>query len=353
MALTVIAFFIVLAVLVLVHELGHFATARAFGVKVDEFGLGFPPRIASFKRGETVYSLNAVPLGGFVKLSGEEDPKAERSLASKNYGIRILTLSAGSLMNLLLPLILFSAAFSVPHDITIGKVMVEDVSPNSPAASAGLKAGDIILEINDSPVRNVGELQRDIQLNLGNEIVMRVQHKDSIIETVKAVPRWVPPEGQGALGVIKPTLVDLSTISESLPPWEAIPAGFREGVETLVLFKNGITNMIIGTTPVQLTGPVGIAQITGEAAKAGISPLLEFAAFLSINLAIINIFPMPALDGGRVAFVVLEMVRRGKRVSPKTEAKVHTIGFILLLSFIMVITYQDVIRMISGGSPLP
>ncbi len=121
--------------LVLVHELGHFITARAFGVKVDEFGIGFPPRIASFKRGETVYSVNSVPLGGFVKLAGEEDPRVERSLAGKSYGARILVLSAGSLMNLILPLILFSIAFSVPHDVAVGQVSIEGVSANSPAAS--------------------------------------------------------------------------------------------------------------------------------------------------------------------------------------------------------------------------
>ncbi len=352
MLITIIAFFIVLGVLVLVHELGHFITARAFGVKVDEFGIGFPPRIASFKRGETVYSVNSVPLGGFVKLAGEEDPKVERSLAGKSYGARILVLSAGSLMNLILPLILFSIAFSVPHDVAVGQVSIEGVSANSPAASAGIEAGDIVLEINGNPVRNIGDVQRNIQLNLGNEMTVLVQHSDMTTERVEVVPRQVPPKGQGAVG-IQLKLLDPTVITESYPPWEAVPMGVREGVETLILFKNGIVGMIIGTTPVELTGPVGIAQITGEAAKAGISPLLEFAAFLSINLAIINIFPLPALDGGRVAFVLLEWVRRGKRVSPKTEGLVHTIGFILLMAFILVITYQDVIRMVSGGSPLP
>ncbi len=352
MLITIIAFFIVLGVLVLVHELGHFITARAFGVKVDEFGIGFPPRIASFKRGETVYSVNSVPLGGFVKLAGEEDPKVEKSLAGKSYGARILVLSAGSLMNLLLPLILFSIAFSVPHDVAVGQVSIEGVAANSPAASAGIEAGDIVLEINGNPVRNIGDVQRNIQLNLGNEMTVLVQHSDMTTERVEVVPRQVPPKGQGAVG-IQLKLLDPTVITESYPPWEAVPMGVREGVETLILFKNGIVGMIIGTTPVELTGPVGIAQITGEAAKAGISPLLEFAAFLSINLAIINIFPLPALDGGRVAFVLLEWVRRGKRVSPKTEGLVHTIGFILLMAFILVITYQDVIRMVSGGSPLP
>ncbi len=129
--------------------------------------------------------------------------------------------------------------------------------------------------------------------------------------------------------------------------------GVNACIETFILFKNGIVSMIIGTTPVALAGPVGIAQMTGEIAKAGISPLLEFAAFLSINLAIINLFPLPALDGGRVVFVLLEWVRRGKRITPKTEGLVHLIGFGLLMVFFLAITYQDIIRIVSGESLIP
>jgi regulator of sigma E protease len=124
-------------------------------------------------------------------------------------------------------------------------------------------------------------------------------------------------------------------------------------IETFTLFKNGLLSMAIGTAPVEVTGPVGIAQITGEVARAGLSPLLEFAAFLSINLAIINIFPLPALDGGRISFVLLERIRKGKRISPKTEGMIHFIGFATLIAAIMVITYRDILRIMSGGSPIP
>ncbi len=350
--ISIVSFLVVIAVLILAHELGHFITAKASGVKVDEFGLGFPPRLLSIRRGETRYSLNAIPLGGFVKMAGEEDPEVSRSLASKGIGTRLLVLSAGSLMNLLLPLLLFSIAFMIPHNLVIGQVMIEEVDPDSPAARAGIEPGDTLLSVNEKPVNNLGDLYRYIQLNLGKEITILVKHSDSTTENVQVIPRWKPPEGQGAIGIVV-TTANSTIVSQSEPFWKAIPLGVSACIETLVLFKNGIISMIIGATPVAIAGPVGIAQITGEVAKAGISPLLEFAAFLSLNLAIINLFPLPALDGGRIAFVLLEGVRRGRRISPKTEGLIHAIGFALLMAAFLAITYQDIIRIISGDSLIP
>jgi len=350
--ISIVSFLIVIAVLVLAHELGHFITAKASGVKVEEFGLGFPPRLLSLKRGETVYSLNAIPLGGFTKMAGEEDPKVPRSLASKGIGTRLLVLSAGSLMNLLLPILLFSIAYMIPHNLVMGQVMIGEVDPDSPAARAGIEPGDTLLSVNEKPVDNLGDLQRYIQLNLGREMTIQVKHIDATIENVQVIPRWKPPEGRGAIGVVA-TTANPTIVSQNEPFWRAIPTGVSACIETFVLFKNGIFSMIIGATPVEIAGPVGIAQITGEVAKSGISPLLEFAAFLSINLAIINIFPLPALDGGRIVFVLLEWVRRGKRISPKREGLIHAIGFALLIAAFAAITYQDIIRIISGGSLIP
>jgi len=350
MIITILAFLGVLALLILAHELGHFGTAKAFGIKVEEFGLGFPPRLFGIKRGETLYSLNAIPLGGFTKMAGEEDPKVRRSLASKGIGTRLIVLSAGSIMNLLLPIVLFSIAFMIPHDVVIEPTVVTVVNPGSPAASAGIEAGDTLLGINGKPINNFSELQRYIQLNLGKEITILVEHSDSTREEVQLIPRWKPPEGEGAIGIERDVEFALSkrTIaSQHEPFWKAIPVGASECVEVFVLIKNEVLRWVSGATPIQVTGPVGIAQITGEAAKAGISPLLEFTGFISINLAIINILPLPALDGGRIVFVLLEWVRRGKRVSPKTEGLVHLIGFAMLMALILVITYQDIIRIIS------
>ena len=349
-------FLLVIVVLILAHELGHFVTAKASGVRVEEFGLGFPPRLLSIKRGETIYSLNAIPLGGFTKMAGEEDPMVTGSLASKSIGTRLLVLSAGSLMNFLLPLLLFSIAFMIPYSLVMETVMAKEVAPDSPAARAGIRPGDTFLSVNEKPVNSRGDLSRYVGLNLGKEITILVQHSDLTTENVRLIPRWKPPEGEGAIGIgfdLEAARLNRTVTSQHYPFWKAIPMGVVACIETFVLFKNEIVSMIIGIAPVVLAGPVGIVQITGEAAKAGISPLLEFAAFLSINLAIINLLPLPALDGGRIVFVLLEWVRRGKRISPKIEGLVHFIGFAMLIGFILIITYQDILRIIGGDSLIP
>lgn len=346
---TLVAFFAILVLLILAHEAGHFVTARAFGIKVDEFGLGYPPRLFAFRRGETLYSLNALPLGGFVKLAGEEDAKIPRSLAGKSAGVRILVLSSGALVNAILPIVLFSIAFMVPHDTVTGRVSITEVAPLSPAATAGMLAGDTIMAVDGQSVNNLNEMQRFLNLNLGKEISVQVRHPDNSLALVHLTPRWKPPQGQGATGITM-ALEDVMVMRQQEPVWRAVPLGARQMAETFVLFKNGIQSMIIGATPATFTGPVGIAQLTGEVAQSGISPLLEWTAFLSINLAIVNILPFPALDGGRIFFVVMELVRRGKRIPAKAEGLIHFIGFAVLISAVIYITSQDVLRLVSGGS---
>ncbi|MFC1873257.1 RIP metalloprotease [Chloroflexota bacterium] len=351
MILTILIGLAVLSVLVLVHELGHFITAKACAVKVEEFGLGYPPRLLSKKRGETLYSLNLIPFGGFNRLAGEEDPEGPRSLASKSAGVRLLVISAGAIMNFILPIILLSVAFMVPHYTLTESILVYEVAPDSPAATVGIQVDDTILEINGTLLQNRNELSRYIHLNLGKKITLLIQHPDSTTKEVQFRPRWRPPEGQGATGVS--TINANPVISpESLPFWEAIPMGAKECVEALILSKNGLISMVIGAKPVAFTGPVGIVQLTGEVAKAGISPLLEIAALLSIALGLTQLLPVPALDGGRIAFVLLEWVRRGKRISPQKEGLVHLIGFGILIVLLLVITYQDIFRIISGDSLL-
>jgi len=352
MLITIVSFLCIIIVIILAHELGHFITAKSTGVKIEEFGLGYPPRLFGIKRGETIYSLNAMPLGGFVKMAGEEDPKAPGSLASKGIGARLLVLSAGSIMNALLPLILFILALAIPHNVVVGQLMVEEVALNSPAAMAGIEVGDTIISLNDKPIQNISDLQRYTTLNLGRETDLLIRHSDSTTEEVQLIPRWRPPEGEAAMGVMV-KLENITTIKQREPFWRAIPLGIKEGIETLGLFKNSILSLIVGTSSMEIAGPVGIAQMTGEVARAGLSPLLEFAAFLSINLAIINMFPLPALDGGRIVFVLLEWLRRGKRISPRVEGIVHGAGFALLIAVMIVVTYQDIIRIISGNNLIP
>jgi regulator of sigma E protease len=353
MILTIVVGVIVLSVLIIVHELGHFIAAKATGVPVEEFGVGFPPRLYGKKWRGTIYSINWIPFGGFNKIAGEIDPQVPKGLASRGYGVRLLVLAGGIIMNLLLPFVLLSVAYMVPHNIVEGQVVVKEVSPGSPAETAGIRAGDTIVSINGKEVNSVGDLSRSIQMGLGTEI--EIEFKPASTEdtvTARLVPRWRPPEGDGAVGLLSET-VNPAIVSESLPFWRAIPQGFVSVWETLILYKNGIVGMIIGTVPFIPTGPVGIVQVTGEVAQSGVSPVLELTAFISIAIAITQIIPFPALDGGRIIFVLIEWARRGKRVSPRTEGIVHTIGFIVLLALLVLITYQDIFRWATGGSLIP
>jgi regulator of sigma E protease len=349
---TIVTFIIILSILVLAHEFGHFITARLSGVKVEEFGLGYPPKIFGFKRGETLFSLNAIPFGGFCKMLGEEDPEYPGSLASKSHATRFLILSSGSLVNILLPIILFTISFIIPHNVLLEKVQITEVAQDSPAQMAGIEQDDIILEINGREVNNRSNVSFYIRRNLGNKVTILLQKPDLSQQEVTAIPRWKPPENQGAIG-IKINGIDSTVERTSVPIWEAIPDSIVHCWNILILLRNEISGWFIQTSSPQIAGPVGIAQLTGEFAKAGISPLLEFAALISISLGIFNLFPFPGLDGGRIVFVGLEWIRRGRRISPKKEGYVHLIGFILLVTLLVVVTYFDILRIIQGESLIP
>jgi len=450
-------FFIMLIILVLVHELGHFAMAKAFGVTVEEFGVFMPPRIFGIRKGETIYSLNALPLGGFCRMSGEIDPDevskmgTEKrvwgkkvvgkdgqpfkpvTLASKNGIKRILVLGAGSIMNLILPVFLILIALMIPHLVTTdtGNVYVDTVLGGSPAQVAGIKEGDIVQSLNGVTLTQSTQYSSIIAANLGKPLAVTFKHSDGQVVTAQITPRTdvqpttgalvtsLSPAGgvlvdsvmsgsyAQALGVVAgdritafagtpltsvaqynelvtqnlyaqinltvvhqsgktvtvnlqpslypgPTGVTIGTgVKKGLTFWAAIPQSFVQYWSILSVFKNGIVETIQGTIPFQVSGPVGIAQATGEVARLGIAPLLMFAALISINLGIVNILPLPALDGGRVFFVLLEWVRGGKKVSPKTENLVHSIGFLLLIALLVLATYGDISRIISGTGILP
>lgn len=371
---SIISFLVILGVLVLVHELGHFLFAKGFGIKVLEFGFGFPPRLFSIRRGETLYSINLFPLGGFVKLLGEEDPSDPRSLAGKPAWVRSLVLGAGSLMNLLLPLLIFTLMFSFPQDTIQGNVEIQRIAPGSPAQSAGLIPGDIVSSINGNSVSNIADLSKEIRLNLGEKTnweILRPQSRftgSSVIGgdpglttsippmsfqevSFELIPRWNPPAGEGNAGIVIST-INTEVVSISYPIWVAIPKGMKKMGETLILFRNEIRGWILQTSSPQISGPIGIAQISGEVAEAGLAPLLELTALLSLNLAILNILPIPALDGGRLIFVFLEVIRRGRRIPPDKEALIHALGFAVLISFIIVVSYFDILRLLSGESLL-
>ena len=347
-----------LVVLVVAHELAHFATAKLFGIYVLEFGVGFPPRIVGRQWGDTVYSLNWTPLGGFVRLLGEELPDHPRSLAAAARWKRFIVLVSGSVVNLLLPILLFAVAFTIPHEESIGRAVIEHVVPDAPAEAAGFLSGDVIYEVGGREATNVAAAGRLIRLNLGKEIVVVVRRGQEYV-TLNVEPRWTPPSGQGPTGItIRSQCTFVGgvgcvpfTETVSQPPWESIPAGARATLDAMILARNELVSWIKGGSSPAVAGPVGIAQTTGEVAReGGVTRLLMLAALLSINLGVLNLLPLPMLDGGRVFFLLIEVLRGGRRIAPEKEALVHLVGFIAFIALAIVITFADIARIASGDS---
>jgi regulator of sigma E protease len=337
----------IIIVLVLVHESGHFIAAKISGVRVLEFGVGFPPRVAAFKFHDTEYSLNALPLGGFVRLFGEEDPSEPGALASRPRHLRLFVLSAGALCNFLFAILLFSASFIIPREIPVGRALITEVLPDSPAAAAGLKANDVIYNIDGRNIQNVNDASYNIRLHQGETLKMTIKRGTEFVN-VNVKARWAPPSNQGPTGISIASQYPF-TATQSYAPWTALRLGTRETFDSLKLARNGIIAWIKGATAPQVTGPVGIVQATGEVVKeAGWVSLVDFMGLLSINLAVVNILPFPFLDGGRIVFVLVELLRRGRRIAPQKEALVHLAGLAVLLTFVVVISYFDVARIIRG-----
>ncbi len=567
---TILPFIGILLGLVVLHELGHFVAAKLARVRVEEFGIGLPPRIGKgWQFGETLYSFNWLPIGGFVRLTGEEasgllitavDPDSQmskhfapgdritqvngkrvmtpdgfiermlgtmgepewvftydrteadgrktswsltlssaddadesassrptprnhsttpemrsqflndqgeaevggltvgidpRSLGAKSRLTRIAILGAGAGVNAILPLFLFALGALIPDNVAAGPAVVTGTVEQAPAHQAGIRAGDHIVAINGTEVRNALDLQRMIQLNLGEDLVFSIerpgseslmsgttqptQYFDAVVharlapeplihvvqagdsvhdiadvlgvsaaavigswgiesdelrdgieldfpgdstyvtqdgDTMSSIARdqsvrmasvyaaldidpLYPPPGtrievlQGATGI---SVGDASRLVERRGPslGEAIAAGWTQTRDTLILVRNRIRAWIAGGEPIELSGPVGIARVTGEVVdRAGWSRLIELAALISLNLAIINILPLPMLDGGRIMFVLIEIARRGKKISPEREGLVHMAGFAALLVFIVVISYFDIIKAVSGEPVIP
>lgn len=342
-------FFVIIVGLVVAHEFAHFMTAKLFGVYVIEFGVGFPPKVWGKRFGETEYTINWLPIGGFVRLLGEEDPTDPRSLASRPKWQRFIVLASGSVINLLLPILLFAIAFTIPHQESIGRAIISEVAAGSPAAESGLKQNDIIYEIGGRNAKNAVEAGRLIRINMGRETDIQVKRGNEFV-TVEVTPRWTPPEGQGPTGIrIAPQYGFTETVAQ--PPWESIPNGLRTTFDTMILARNEFISWFRGGSSPEVAGPVAIAQTTGEVAReGGVSPVLELAALLSINLGILNLLPLPMLDGGRVFFLLIEVVRGGRRIAPEKEAMVHLVGFVVFMALAIVVTFADVSRIVNGES---
>ena len=335
--------------LVVIHELGHFAVAKFFGVRVNEFGVGFPPKLFGWRKGETEYTLNALPLGGFVRLEGEDEATDPRSLASKSPGVRAAILVAGSFMNAVLAVAIFAALFMVPRDVTIGDVVVEDVSANSPAAEAGIGPGDRIVAVGGQPVESINQVSAGITRNLGSDLTLTLESGGQTRE-VSVIPRWHPPEGEGNVGV-RLGLENERVESLSYYPWEAVGKGAFQVIEVVTFTWRSITQWLFRDAPAPFSGPVGIVSGSKEAVDlGGLDVLIPLAALLSISLAIFNILPIPALDGGRLLFVIIEMIRGGKKIPAEKERLVHMLGFALLITLVLMVSYNDIARLVRGES---
>lgn len=363
---TAIVFIIILGVLVLVHELGHFLVARMHGIKADEFGFGFPPRAIGVFKDEkngkwkvvkgnkeivsknTIYSLNWFPIGGFVKIKGEDGDgkKDSDSFAGKSAWIRIQVLIAGVLMNFVLAWILLSATFMIGTyqdvtgtDMSGSKILVQGIEDNSPAQKMGLKVGDVLLRGGDVAFVNVESVQKYIKENKGKEVILSVERGNKELQ-LRGVPREQTETGQGSLGISNFGQVVTTRFSF----FESLWKGLVEIGTIMLLMFDVIRKLLTGNNAgLTVTGIVGIASYTGQIIPLGFSLLLRFAALLSVNLGIVNVLPFPALDGGRILFILIEKIK-GSPVSQKIEQFAHTAGFLVLITLMVVVTYFDLIR---------
>lgn len=375
--ITILVFLAVLSVLVFVHELGHFLVSRRFGAKAEEFGLGFPPRLAGFYKNisgkwktivgsrdvsdaaDTIYSLNWIPLGGFVKIKGEDGAGKNESdsFAAKPIWQRALILSAGVIMNVILAFILLTVTLSIgattsingaqlPADAIVSnaRVIITGVEKDTPAASAGLKSGDEILAISGRSLKTVKEIRDFVGDKQGQSLNYEIKRgKDDFTKAIS--PVRLAGADRAAIGVSLDVLAAVR-----LPWYRAIPEGAKMTVDYTWLTAKGIFSLIVGIfqghgISKDIAGPVGIAAMTGEYLDIGFVYLLQFAALLSISLAVINFVPFPALDGGRILFLIIEKIK-GRPVKATTEAIIHNIGFLLLIVLILMVTFRDVKRLI-------
>jgi regulator of sigma E protease len=355
----------VFAVIVLIHELGHFLTAKWADIRVEEFGFGMPPRAFGIRRGETIYSINWLPLGGFVRMPGENGETTDaqgvadpRSFAAKPAYKRIIVLAAGVTMNILLAIVLFGAADAIGRPEF--RAVVGEVQTQSPAAAAGMQVGDTLVAINGHAIKYTEDVTSAVE-NVTNRaargttvpVTVVVRHPGQADTTTLTVAaRVTPPSGQGHLGI---SFNQTNPVIVRVPLWQAPAAGVRDVAETVGGIFGAIQQIIRGVLPFQqaFQGPVGIVSTTGQVAGAvprlGVYPVLYLTAALSVSLAVVNILPIPALDGGRILLILVELSRGGKRLSPDREAIINLAGIAALLLLMVLITVSDIGRLFGGN----
>lgn len=359
--MSIIIFILILGVLVFVHELGHFAVAKFFGIRVDEFGMGFPPRaVKLFSRKGTDYTLNWIPFGGFVKIYGEDslekdDPDYHRSLVSKKWWQQILVLIAGVMMNVFLAWILLSVSFMIGaptpasqvEDITRlqnPELMILAVMPNSPAETAGLRAGDRVIKVTtDSAILSNATGQGFTEFiqstNPGQSVTVTIDRADTVQDIIVS-PEVHQETTRPVIGVA----IDMVGMYR-FGFFESLWQGMQTTYHTIVGTVKAFGSLIAGKVQLDsITGPVGLVGVVGDAQKIGFAYLIILTAVISVNLAVINMIPFPALDGGRVLFIIIEQIIR-RPLPAKFVQWANGIGFMLLILLMIVVTVKDVVKL--------
>lgn len=331
---TIVATIIILGVLIFVHELGHFIVARLAGIRVLEFALGFGKELLGWEKGGTRYTLRAFPLGGFCRMLGEDDDvHGEGSFQDQPVSWRFAVVSAGAVMNFLLAVVLFFMVYffflGVPQtDSTeIGQVL-----PEGPAEEVGLVEGDKVLAINGEEMADWDSVVSKINANPEKEISLYIE-RNGQEKTIRVIP-----EEEGERG-----LIGIAPVAEKYSFFPSLYLGFENTWFFIQLIIVSIFQMIAGIIPADVAGPVGIVAVVGEVMETGLSNLFTLAAIISVNLGLINLLPIPALDGSRLVFLLLEAIR-GKPIDPQKEGFIHLVGFTLLILLMIFIAFQDVTR---------
>ncbi|MDD2211440.1 MAG: RIP metalloprotease RseP [Clostridia bacterium] len=339
---------IVFGIIIFVHEFGHFILAKLSGIRVEEFSLGMGPQVVGHKKGETLYSLRALPLGGFCKMTGEmmvddDAPPDPRNFNEKSLWARMAVVVSGSLMNFLLGAMIFALMFSVigvPKDYAN---FVGDVLPGSAAEIVGIQANDEILSINGKPLKSWSEITGIIHHSTEEKLEVELKRNQQIFK-VTVIPQYDPERQVGLIGI-----VPRDPLWERMGLFAGIGKGFTQTYELTVGMLQQLGLLISGQVSADgVTGPVGIIQLIGESARFGWVNVAYLTALISINLGLINLLPIPALDGGRLFFLLIEAVRGGKKVKPEKENLIHFLGFALLMALMLFITYKDILRLFTG-----
>ena len=323
---------LVFGLIVFFHELGHFSVAKFVGIKVHEFAIGMGPRLFKYTRGETDYSIRLLPLGGYVKMEGEDEVSDDkRSFSKKSVGERIAVVFAGAFMNFVLALILFTIVF---YNLTgIPTTTIDEIIENSPAESVGIRENDQIIGVNDIEIEDWDQLLNIINNSQGEELKLTLLRNNASLDKT-VIPRLNESDNRYVIGIIPHT-------NKSFPM--ALQGGFVQ-IKTIIVemfsfFKGLITKQSNGA---EIVGPVGIISLFGEASSHGIYNVILLAGLISVNLGFINLLPIPALDGSRILFLLFELIK-GSPVNPEREAFIHMVGLALLMLMMIIVTYKDIL----------